>query len=67
MDFFAKRLKLLRQQHNLTQTQLAELLGITQDRISNFETMRSQPDIDTLRAIARFFKVSIDYLIGRTN
>lgn len=64
MDIFSKRLKILRQKHNLTQAQLASYLGITEDRVSNFEIGRSQPDIKILVAIARYFKVSLDYLIG---
>ena len=55
----------LREKRGLTQDELAAKLGITRAALSHYETGRRQPDYDTLRRIAEFFHVSIDYLLDR--
>lgn len=60
-----ENLKLLREARNLSQYQLAELLHISQRRISSYETGSIEPDIQTLTELADFFNVEIDYLVGR--
>ena len=64
MDF---RLKSLRKKHRMSQTYLAMELGVSQNSISRFETGERRPDYDLLITIADYFKVSIDYLVGRTD
>ena len=64
MDIFAKRLKEIRVENELTQKQLAELLQTTDDSIYSWEKGRSQPSIETLRKICVTLNVSADYLIG---
>lgn len=64
---FAKRLKELRQQKRLSQYQLADLLKLTRGQLANYEQKKRQPDFDTLELLADFFKVSTDYLLGRTD
>ncbi len=64
---FAKRLILLRKELNLTQAGLAKKLNSTRSTISGYETEGKQPDYNTLRFIANFFNVSIDYLLGETD
>ena len=61
-----ERLWLLRhQQRGLTQNKLSELLGLsTKYRLGQFEQLRAIPTADELIKIARFFNVSIDYLVG---
>jgi transcriptional regulator with XRE-family HTH domain len=51
----------------MTQDELAKKLGISRAALSHYETDRRQPDYDTLRDIANFFNVSLDFLLGRTN
>lgn len=64
MKIFSERLQQLRIEANLTQSQLAEALNTTQRRVSYLEKEKVEPDLHTLFAIARFFDVSADYLIG---
>lgn len=62
---FAQTLKLLRKNKKLTQTELAKIIGVEQSSIAKYETKNVIPNIDTLNAIANFFEVSVDYLLGR--
>ncbi|AEM79783.1 helix-turn-helix domain-containing protein [Thermoanaerobacter wiegelii] len=64
---FSDRLKELRKEKNLTQEDLAKILGISRSTIAGYETERKEPDYETLKKIADFFNVSIDYLLGRTD
>ena len=59
------KLKELRQGRNITQNKLAERLGLSRSTIAMYETGGSEPDLETLKAIASFFNVSVDYLMGR--
>ncbi|QUH20415.1 helix-turn-helix domain-containing protein [Alkaliphilus sp. B6464] len=64
---FSERLRSLRKDLNLTQEELAQKLNKTRSTIAGYETERKQPDYETLKFIADFFDVSIDYLLGRTH
>ncbi len=67
MDF-SERLKYLREDINLNQSELAKLLNISRQSISNYENGARFPnDAQLLIKIAQFFDVSIDYLLGATN
>ena len=61
------RLKALREDHDYTQRQVAEKIGITQRKYSYIETGVQQLTADVLVALARFYKVSVDYLLGETD
>ena len=61
-----KRLKELRKQRHLSQVRLAIELNMNQNTISRYETGEHEADYQTLIAIADYFDVSIDYLLGRT-
>jgi len=61
---FGNRLKTLRLQKKMTQSELAVKLGLTKSVISAYETGLRMPSYDVLLAIARIFKVSTDYLLG---
>jgi transcriptional regulator with XRE-family HTH domain len=63
---FGERLKELREEQKLTQEQLAEQLGTSKPTINRYEKNIREPEYDTLINIADYFKVSIDYLLGRT-
>lgn len=67
MSKYGERIALLREKHALTQEDLANKLGISRASLSHYETSRREPDYDTINKIASFFKVSIDYLVGRTD
>lgn len=60
-----ERLKEIRKQKNMNQKEFAELFGVNQKMISNYETGRNEPSIELLIKIADYFKISIDYLVGR--
>lgn len=67
MTKYGDRIAILRVKHALTQEELANKLGITRAALSHYETSRREPDYVTINKIASFFKVSIDYLLGRTD
>ena len=55
----------LRKSKNLTQENLAEILGIKRENISKWENEVSEPNRENLLKIADYFNVSIDFLLGR--
>jgi len=59
-----EKLKLLREEKNLTQEELAEDLFVSRTAISKWESGRGCPNIDSLKAIAKYFGVTIDDLIS---
>ncbi|KEQ23971.1 helix-turn-helix domain-containing protein [Paenibacillus tyrfis] len=60
------KIALLREKHALTQEELSSKINISRASLSHYEKNRREPDYDTVVKIADFFKVSIDYLLGRT-
>ena len=62
-----KRLSLLRKKYDMSQSELAEKLGVTQQTISKYENGSREPDTETLKLLSSIFDVSIDYLLGNTN
>ncbi|MEK4951914.1 helix-turn-helix transcriptional regulator [Bacillus sp. FSL W8-1127] len=60
---FPQRLKSLRLSKKLSQQDMANLLGITRQAYGRYESGQSEPDIENLRKLAKFFDVSIDYLL----
>ncbi len=61
---FNEKMQKLRADKNLTQEELAEKLFVSRTAISKWESGRGYPSIDSLKAIAEFFHVTIDDLIG---
>ncbi len=61
---FNERLKILRIARNLTQVDLAKILSVTKQSVSNWENDNIQPSIEMLIKISEFFSVSTDYLLG---
>ena len=59
------RLKELRKQAKLSQTELAKIFNIAQNTLSNWENGNRMIDMTTAIEIAKFFNVSVDYLLGR--
>jgi len=64
MDIFAIKLKEIRTEKGYTQKQLAEAIKTTDDSIYSWEKGRSQPSLETLRALSKFLGVTTDYLLG---
>jgi transcriptional regulator with XRE-family HTH domain len=60
-------LKLLRQEKKITQKELATILNLSPSTIAMYETGKRKPDSDTLKLLADYFDVSVDYLLGRTS
>ena len=60
---FQQRLYELRKQSGLSQEGLASLLGVTRQAVQKWESGSSRPDMDNLAALARYFNVSLDYLV----
>ena len=61
---FTTRLKELRKAKNVSQTLLAEALGVSQQAVGKWESGRSSPDPGTVADIATYFGVTTDYLLG---
>ena len=61
---FNEKLQELRKQKGLTQEELAEVLFVSRTAVSKWESGRGYPNIDSLKAIAKFFKVTIDELLS---
>lgn len=61
---FGIKLKELRNEKRLTQAQLAKIFNVSKTTICQWETSRQEPGLEDLVAIAYYFKVSADYLIG---
>ena len=62
-----ENLKTLRTQAGLSQQQLADVIGVSQQSINKYENHGVEPDIATLIALADCFNTSVDYLIGNTD
>lgn len=60
-------LKILREQKKITQEDLSKEINIKRQCISKYENGIVEPNIETLKKLANFFDVSVDYLIGYKN
>lgn len=61
------RIKELRNEQHITQLKMAMDLHMSQNTISRYENGEQEPGITELIRIADYFRVSIDYLVGRTD
>lgn len=66
-DIFSSRLTVLRKERKLTLVQLGDVLGIKNQSVSLLEKGKNVPSFDTLIALADYFNVSLDYLVGRSD
>ncbi len=66
-EIMAARLKACRKELKLTQAQVAIYCDITEKAYQNYELMTREPKLEILIRIADFYKVSLDYLTGRTD
>ena len=67
MNTFKEILKALRKEKNITQKSLSKEIKVSEDCIYYWEKGRSEPSIIDLINLAKFFDVSIDYLVGRVD
>ena len=61
------RLKDLRKEKKMSQQKLADLLGVSRSTVAMWETSSNEPDNETLSRIADLFRVTVDYLLGRSD
>ena len=61
---FADRLKEVRKDAGLTQTELAKELGVSTGSVAMWETEKRNPDYEMLNKISEFFNKKIDYVLG---
>lgn len=66
MDNFGSRLAELRQGCRLTQAELGKIIFVSSGTISNYEKGVHYPDVEKLVSLAKYFNVTVDYLLGRT-
>ena len=67
MATLGERLRSLRKARNLKREQLAAAIGVTPRVITFYETNDREPSLRVLIALADFFDVSLDYLVGRSD
>lgn len=61
----SQRIAELMKEQNLTQTKLANALGMHQSNVSEWLSGKKEPSITSLWLLADFFNIDVDYLIGR--
>ncbi|CFX15595.1 Cro/C1-type helix-turn-helix domain [Syntrophomonas zehnderi OL-4] len=67
MATLGERLRELRKTKNLKREELAEILGLGPRIITFYETNDRDPSLKVLLALADYFNVSLDYLVGRSD
>ena len=66
MPKFNERLKLLRQETGLSQQDFAKQVGLSKSSVNMYERGEREPGLETLEAIADYFNVDMDYLLGKS-
>lgn len=64
METYLKRMRDLREDHDLNQEQIAKVLGITRQQYQLYESGKRKLPIDKLIEICKYYKVSADYILG---
>ncbi|MBQ8171755.1 MAG: helix-turn-helix transcriptional regulator [Oscillospiraceae bacterium] len=67
MEKYNTRLKDLREDHDLTQAQVAEIIGTSQQHYGKYENGRIIIPFDRVITLAEYYNVSLDYIAGFTN
>lgn len=63
-ETFSQKLKKAREKTGFTQEETSLETGIPRSTIANYESGRTEPDIENLGTLADFYQVSVDWLIG---
>ena len=66
-SFISTRLKEKREELHLKQDQVAQLVGVNRNAISTYENGTREPSLGMLVRLARLYRVSTDYLLGKTD
>lgn len=61
------RLRDIREDQDITQSEIAEYLNVRQNTYSQYETEKRQIPIETLIKLARYFNTSVDYILNLTD
>ena len=61
---FGEKIRLLREQRELNQTELGAAVNMTQRKVSYIENGKYEPGLEDIKALCRYFNVSADYLLG---
>ena len=64
---YAERMSNLRQDNDLSQKKVADMLGVAQTTYSQYELEKRPMPIDYLIALCKFYNVSADYMLGLSN
>ena len=67
MSVIGERIKTLRIDKKVTQKEIAEEIGVSPVSVQRFEYGSVRPSLDTIIALADYFNVSLDYLVGRSD
>ena len=59
-----EKVRLLREEKELNQTELGKVVNMTQRKVSYLENDQYEPSVEDIRALCRYFNVSADYLLG---
>lgn len=59
-----EKIRLLREEKELNQTELGKAVNMTQRKVSYIENDKYEPSVEDIRAFCRFFNVSADYMMG---
>ena len=61
---FGEKIKALREDLDMNQTELGKLVGMTQQKLSYIECGRCQPSLEDIKAFCNYFGLSADYFLG---
>ena len=67
MKIFGERLKEIRTEKHLKQSDIASLLNVSGNTVHAWETDKQEPSMSTLLKLSEILEVSVDYLLGKTN
>lgn len=64
---YSERMRNLREDNDLSQKQIADMIGIAQTTYSQYELEKRNMPIEYLEALCKFYNVSADYMLGLSN
>ena len=64
---FSEHLRIIRKNHKSTQKQVAIAIGVSERNYQDWEYGNTKPGFEALIALADYFDVSLDYLVGRSD
>lgn len=67
MKIFGERLREIRNEKHLKQTDIAEMLNVSGNTVHCWETDKQEPSMATLLKLSEILEVSLDYLFGKTD